>query len=87
MAEREVILSNDTGLHARPASMVVREANKYESEIKFIKEDKEYNGKSIMSILSMGAIKGDAIVIRALGKDEENAVVELKEFIEKKIVD
>ncbi|MCK9444448.1 MAG: HPr family phosphocarrier protein [Tissierellaceae bacterium] len=87
MAEREVILSNDTGLHARPASMVVREANKYESEIKFIKEDKEYNGKSIMSILSMGAIKGDAILIRALGKDEENAVVELKEFIEKKIVD
>lgn len=87
MAEREVVLSNDTGLHARPASMVVREANKYKSEIKFVKEDKEYNGKSIMSILSMGATKGDTIVIRALGIDEENAVMELKEFIEKRIVD
>ncbi|CAK7034499.1 HPr family phosphocarrier protein [Tissierella carlieri] len=87
MVQREIVLLNDTGLHARPASMIVKEAAKYISEIKIIKNEKEYNAKSIMSILSMGAIKGDCLVIRAIGEDEEKAVEELGDFIENKIMD
>lgn len=87
MVQREIVLLNDTGLHARPASMIVKEAAKYISEIKIIKNEKEYNAKSIMSILSMGAIKGDCLVIRAMGEDEEKAVEELGDFIENKIMD
>lgn len=87
MVEKIVTLFNDTGLHARPASMVVKEANKYESEISFIKDEKEYNAKSIMGILSMGAVKGEVLIIKALGEDEEKAANELKDFIENKIID
>lgn len=83
MIEREVILLNSTGLHARPASMLVKEAAKYTSEIQIIKDEKRYNPKSIISILSMGAMKGDHLVIRATGEDEERAAGELREFIEK----
>ncbi|WP_353095335.1 HPr family phosphocarrier protein [Tissierella praeacuta] len=87
MAQREIVLLNNTGLHARPASMIVKEASKYTSEIKIIKNEKEYNAKSIMSILSIGAVKGDCLVIKAIGEDEEKAVEELGEFIENKIMD
>lgn len=83
MLEREIVLLNDTGLHARPASMIVKEATKYTSEIKIIKDEKEYNAKSIMSILSMGAVKGDCLVVKAIGDDEEKVVEELGDFIEK----
>lgn len=87
MVERHITLLNDTGLHARPASMIVKEAAKYDSEIKIIKNEKEYNAKSIMSILSMGAAKGDHLIIRGIGKDAEKAVEELGCFIESKIKD
>ena len=85
MVEREVTILNNTGLHARPASMVVKEAAKYKSEIKIIKSDKEYNAKSIMSILCMGAAKGDCLVIKAAGEDAEKAVKELGDLIESNI--
>lgn len=87
MIEREIVLLNDTGLHARPASMLVKEAAKYISEIKIIKNKKEHNAKSIMSILSMAAVKGDKLIMRATGEDEERAVKELGDFIENKIKD
>ena len=48
MIEKEVILQNKSGLHARPAAIFVQVANKFESEIKIIKDDQEVNGKSIM---------------------------------------
>ena len=81
MVERELVLQNDTGLHARPASMIVKEASKYNSEIKILKGNHEYNAKSIMSLLSMGAKKGDILVIQALGKDANKAVEELENVL------
>ena len=87
MITKEIVLLNESGLHARPASMFVKEASKYKCTIKVIKDGKEYNPKSIMSILSMGAGKGDSIVIQAEGENEENVVNELANFIQNKIKD
>lgn len=81
MLERELILKNSTGLHARPSSMIVNEASKYNSDIIIIKDNKKYNAKSIMSILSMGAAKGDILVIQAIGEDKEIAVENLSNLI------
>lgn len=81
MFREEVILQNETGLHARPASLFVKEASKFKSDIKLFKNEKEYNAKSIMGLLSMGAAKGDKIIIQAEGEDEETAVKELLNFI------
>ncbi len=63
------------------ASMIVNEAGKYKSEIVFIKDEKEYNGKSIIGVLSMGAAKGDTLIIQAKGEDQEEAVLGLKDLI------
>ncbi|HHV39053.1 MAG TPA: HPr family phosphocarrier protein [Tepidimicrobium sp.] len=84
MYKEEVILKNKTGLHARPASLFVREAAKFSSDIKVIKDNKEYNAKSIMGILSMGAGKGDAITIQADGSDAEEAIESLVKLINDK---
>lgn len=82
MYKVEIELKNETGLHARPASMFVKEASKYTSEITVVKEGTSYNGKSIMGILSMGANKGDKLTIMAEGEDEKEAVDALVKLIE-----
>lgn len=82
MYKIEAVLKNETGLHARPASLFVKEASSYDSEIKVIKDGKEYNAKSIMGVLSMGAAKDDKIEIVADGPDEKEAVEALKKLID-----
>lgn len=82
MIEKTVIIKNNTGLHARPASLFVNKASKFKSEIKIRHKDLMYNGKSIISILSMGAKKGDKITIVAVGEDEGPATEDLSKLIE-----
>lgn len=75
--EKEIIIKNRTGLHARPAAVFVQKANKYESEIKILKDGQEVNGKSIMGILMLAAEKGSKIKIIVSGADAEKAIEEL----------
>lgn len=85
MKNLEVELKNETGLHARPASLFIREASKYTSDIVVVKDGTEYNGKSIMGILSMGATKGDKLNIKIDGPDEEEAYKGLENLFENEI--
>ena len=82
MAEAKVIIKNETGLHARPASLFVQKAAKYKSVIKVKKDEKEANAKSIISVLSLGASKGSEITITADGEDSEAAVSALVELLD-----
>lgn len=82
--EREVEISNEVGLHVRPASMLVEIASKFESEIWIEKDGQEANGKSIMSLLLLSAEKGSKIKIKAEGPDAEEAVKALVSIVEKK---
>ncbi|PAB57867.1 HPr family phosphocarrier protein [Anaeromicrobium sediminis] len=82
MYSNEVIIKNSTGIHARPAQMLVQESAKYKSSINILKDDVVYNAKSIMNIMSMGAIKGDKIIIEAQGEDEKLAVEGLIKIVE-----
>lgn len=82
MYKIEVVVKNETGLHARPASMFVKEANKFTSEILVTKDVNEYNAKSILGLLTMGAKKGDKITIKAEGEDEREAVDALISLVE-----
>ena len=68
------------GIHARPAAMIVRAANKYESEIFFEKDDEQVNGKSIMGLMMLAAGKGSTIKVIASGNDAEQALNELEEL-------
>ena len=65
----KVVLELETGLHARPALKLVNTASKFSSEIKLIIDGEEFNAKSIMGLLSIGATKGDVFIIKAEGED------------------
>lgn len=82
MEEKRVKIENETGIHARPASMIVQKANSFESDILILKDNTEANAKSIMGIMSLGISQSTEIIIRAEGEDETKAVEEITELIE-----
>ncbi len=75
-------ISNELGLHARPAALLVKKAAKYKSDIFLKKDDVEVNGKSIMSVMMLAVESGTKVKIRAVGEDENEAVQDLKRLIE-----
>lgn len=85
MYEKKVTLTNEIGLHARPASIFIRAAVQFPCDIIVEKDGRSYNAKSIMSILSMSASNGEELTIRASGDNEEDAVNSLVDVIENKI--
>jgi len=85
IVEKKITIRNETGLHARPAALFVRIANKFESAITIAKDDQTVNGKSIMGILMLAAEKGARISIIADGNDAEKAVDELSEILSQDI--
>ncbi len=82
MKEKLAVINNETGIHARPAGLIVKAAQKYKSDIFLVKNESEYNCKSIMNILSLAGKKGDEILIRAIGEDAEEAVEALSRLLE-----
>jgi phosphocarrier protein len=79
---KETTISNDVGLHARPATFFIQKANEYKSSIWVEKDQHRINAKSLLGVLSLGIIKGTAITIVADGVDEEKAVDALVDLIE-----
>lgn len=82
MKRKEVEIRNKLGLHARPASLVVRLAGKFESEIQLIKEDTEINAKSILGVMMLAAGPGQKVTITADGNDELEAVDAIASLID-----
>lgn len=78
-------IQSGVGLHARPASMLVQQTQKYDSRISIEYESKFVNAKSIMSVFSLAAGQGSEICIVIEGNDEKKAAEELKEFCHKNI--
>ena len=76
------MIKNKLGLHARAASMFVLLSNRFSSDIKLIKDGYEVNGKSILGILSLAAIKGSELKIVTTGEDAEEALGEIEKLIE-----
>jgi len=80
--EREVVLANRHGLHARPAAEFVKLAGRFQSCVKLTKDDLTIDGKSIMGVMMLAAEQGSRLVVRVDGPDEEIAVRALVEFLE-----
>ena len=81
MRHETLTLTNELGLHARPATSLVRKASRFRSVIKIKCGDKEADAKSILGLLSLGARKGSGIDITVSGPDEEEAFAELCAFL------
>ncbi len=82
MIEREFVINNEMGLHARPAAKLTQVANKYRSEVLVIKNNKIGNGKSLLSILALGIFKGTPFKVRITGPDEIEAMCGVRKLIE-----
>ena len=87
MAEKNVEITNETGLHARPASKFVQKAGTFKSDVTIIYGEKEVNAKSIMGVLSLGVTQGKQIKIKCDGDDAETAVEELVNFINEQMAE
>ena len=74
MVQKEFHIVAETGIHARPATLLVQAAGKFKSEVKLAYKGKEVNLKSIMAVLTLGAGKGADVTITINGEDEEAAM-------------
>lgn len=85
MTEKDIVIKNKTGLHARPAAVIVQNANKYRSDIFLEKDEDRVNAKSIMGVMMLAAGEGSSIRIIAEGEDEEKAVERLAALLQSDI--
>ena len=81
MISKEIIVQNEVGLHARPATFFIQKANEFKSLITIARDDRKVNAKSLLGVLSLGIIKGTKVVIEAERPDEQEAVEELNKLI------
>lgn len=79
---KSIVITSESGLHARPASLIVNACKNFTSEIFLKKKDKKASARSIMNIMAMGIVKGDEITIEATGDDAEAAEKKILEIIE-----
>lgn len=82
MYSKDVMVQNQVGLHARPATFFIQKANEFRSSIWIEKEERRVNAKSLLGILCLGIIGGTQIKIIADGADEQAAVNALVELVE-----
>ena len=87
MTRRDVTITNNIGLHARPATFFIQKANSYKSLIWIEKEDRKVSAKSLLGVLSLGIAQGMTITVIADGQDENEAVNGLIELIDTKFAE
>lgn len=81
---KDLVVSNKLGVHARPAAMFVKVANRFESEIYVEKDGETVNGKSIMGLMMLAAGPGSKLRVRATGPDASEAVNEIEALLKRK---
>ena len=81
MFVKEVMVKNQVGLHARPATFFIQKANEFKSSIWIEKEERRVNAKSLLGILSLGIVGGTTIKVIADGSDENEAVEALVNLV------
>ena len=82
MVTQDIILKNEEGLHARPATEIAKSASKYSCDIKLDFRGTEYNAKSVIHIMSAGIKNNTQIKIICDGVDEQQALAEIVKLFE-----
>lgn len=82
MLVKEILVQNQVGLHARPATFFIQKANEFKSSIWVEKEERRVNAKSLLGVLSLGIVGNTPIKIIADGTDEEEAVDSLVNLVQ-----
>ena len=81
MYTQEITVTNEVGLHAKPATYFIQKTNEFQSGIWVEKDERRVNAKSLLGILSLGIVQGTTVTLIADGSDEEAAVKTLAELV------
>jgi phosphocarrier protein len=81
---KEFLVSNKLGIHARPAALFVKTANRFSCEIFVEKDGEKVNGKSIMGLMMLAAGPGSKLMVSAQGQDASQALIELEKIFKQK---
>lgn len=81
MAEKTFTITSETGIHARPATLLVQTASRFKCDVNLVYKEKQVNLKSIMGVMSLGIPKGSEIKIITSGDDENEALTTLEDTI------
>ncbi len=81
---KDFLVANKLGIHARPAAMFVKTANRFDCEIFVEKDGEKVNGKSIMGLMMLAAGPGSKLTVHAQGHDASQALAEIETLIERK---
>ena len=81
---REVTIANKLGIHARPAALFVKTANRFACEIFVEKDGEKINGKSIMGLMMLAAGPGSKLTLHVRGADAPMAIAELESLVKRK---
>ena len=81
---KELVIINKLGIHARPAALFVKTANRFAAEIFVEKDGEKINGKSIMGLMMLAAGPGSKLILYVRGDDAQQAIVELEALVQRK---
>lgn len=80
MKEFTYKICDELGIHARPAGMAVKEAEKYKSKLTVYKDEKSADLKKLFAVMALAVKKGDTVRVTAEGDDEEAAIMGVESF-------
>ena len=81
---KHFLVSNKLGIHARPAALFVKTANRFDCDIFVEKDGEKVNGKSIMGLMMLAAGPGSKLTVHATGRDASQALAELETLVKRK---
>lgn len=81
MKEFTYVITDEIGIHARPAGLLVKEAKKFKSDITILANGKEANATKLMALMNLGVKNGMQITVRVQGEDEEIAKQQMQTFV------
>ena len=81
MVSKEIVVQNQVGLHARPATFFIQKANEFSSSIWISKDERKVNAKSLLGVLSLGITRGTTVTLTIDGADEDVAMEALTSLV------
>jgi len=84
LVTKDLLITNKLGIHARPAALFVKTANRFACEVFVEKDGETINGKSIMGLMMLAAGPGSKLTVHAEGQDATQAVAEIEALIKRK---
>lgn len=85
MKEFTYVITDEIGIHARPAGMLVKEAKEFTSKITIEANGKSADATKLMALMSLGVKNGASVVVRAAGEDEDAAIEKMEAFMKENL--